>query len=195
MGFFGECVITTIDFEKRNESLLKPIATNKIFVYEKPTFFSWQAIDPDKAIKSRRYLKLAEGLMVDAFDSPLRDLEPYNLSVSSLGQQRYRFEFSYRKQGSDLLYHLVLPEYCYLDEDEIHKMKNEKATIFTHEKRQCITLAFTLGSEYLELSIGFIGPDEDRFNQIRNEPQPIVFATTEDKRRGGIPIPGWADGW
>jgi hypothetical protein len=182
LGFFGECVITTIDFE--NTEQLKPVAVNRILLYSQPTFFSWQAVEPDTG----RYTKLAEGLMVDRYDDPLRDLAPYKSNVLPLSKNKFAFEYSYRKGGDVVLYHLVLPQYCYLNEDEIIRMRNQDVTIFTHETRQCIT---SIHEGYdndrtLNFHIEFIGPDENKFNEIRQEPQPIIFARQEDKLRGGI---------
>jgi hypothetical protein len=183
MGYFGECLITTIDFE----NMLKPVAKNKVLLYNEPTFFSWQALEPDKAVEGGRYRKLCEGLMVDSYYQPVHDLEPYKSSVLELGQHKFAFEYTYNSRGVELLYHLVLPEYCYLDEDEVFKMKNEDATIFTHERRQCITLAYDEQQKNLHIYITFTGPDKDKFNEIRNEPQPIIFTRSKlGVRKEGI---------
>lgn len=173
MGWFGDIVVTTINL---------PVAENQIFYFnDNPAFFSWQGIDKD--MDRKYYRKLAEGLFMSSYREPDEIVPPYKSEVSEVAQNKFEFSYRYIKRKNvnvrDVLHHIVLPEYCYVDENEILKLRNKDVTIYTHEERQCVTFVY---KDDFHVLLTFTGPDVNKFNELRTEPQPIIFDVSPDKK-------------
>jgi|SRR5215216_2318933 len=174
MGWFGDCIVTTINL---------PVAENEILYFtNNPAFFSWQAIDKD--MDYNYYRKLAEGLFMRSYREPDEIVPSYKSQVSKVAQNKFEFSYKYYKRKNvhveNILHHIVLHEHCYVDENEILKLKNNKdVTIYTHEKRQCVTFVY---KDDFHVILTFTGPDENKFNDLLMEPQPIIFDVSPDKK-------------
>lgn len=179
MGRFGECIVSTISFDNTRDNNQRAVAENITLKFEKPAFFAWCAIQ--EQMDTNYYDQLAEGLFVSAQQPPDERTQPYKTEVWKRGQNKFEFNYQYHPEANNVLYHIVLPEYCYLDESEIDRLRNKDVTIYTHQRRQCITLVYR-GINYIHFSVKFTGPDENKFNELRTEPQPLIYDVSADKK-------------
>lgn len=175
MGYFYECLVTTLKFEN-NERVG---GESKSFVFGYKFLFAWQH---EGQIGNNEWHQVAEGLWVNIDDETKRELQNpprYNIDVWKNDiDNRYEFQQNYTpKSLNSVFYYLVLPEYCYVDEVVIKNAIREHdarlATIYTRERNQCIGIVFNKDF-LLKLSFAL---DEREFNNIRNERQPKIFTT------------------
>jgi hypothetical protein len=75
----------------------------------------------------------------------------------------FEFRTTYIKysESDNLLYHLVLPDYCYSDKDLVFCSEKGKTIIVTHERRQSITFILSPDSSNVELVVIFFCNSED----------------------------------
>lgn len=65
-----------------------------------------------------------------------------------------------------LLYHVVLPEHCYLDRHKFDNNTEDNIIIATRTQRQTFDCIFREGKD-LQKRANFIGPNRSEFNRIR----------------------------
>lgn len=172
MGWFIECTIVNIDLDNTEGQINHYKAEIEVIIFGDKTYFSWQSNNKD--MDARHFTKLAEGLYVSTYRAPDQQIPPYPANVHIKDDDSYSFETTYIPNGGFNFFHIVLPEYCYLTKDEIDILKDKNATIYTHTKRQAITIV--PDSEYNQtISVTFKGSNEKEFNKEKMHPQPIIY--------------------
>ena len=179
MGDFSECILTVISLNP-----LRSVAT-KYKSYE-PLFYRWQ-FDENEAKHlpmdtNSVFQELGEGTLLVKLGGHSLEQETYSTSVvreikygGFLKKKKgYEFTYSLTSEANSLLYHVVLPEFCYCDEESIDKQKNIRVKTTGIDKRQSVTWvtsapAMPVEPRTYELKFVFFGPDEKRFREKQRE--------------------------
>lgn len=161
-------VVTVIDFERT--SLPKPtVALHDIYFHHPPA-----RDDQDQKLIYVHYgdpyvnenlESLVEGLEVDNIPPKGPSSPPTIYSLD----EGYVFEHTMLgkpRNDHNLLYHIVLPEYCYIQRNRFDNRTQDDIIIVTRTHRQTIDCIFREGKD-LSKTIYFIGPNRSEFNRIR----------------------------
>ena len=182
MGFFTECVLSTIE--------LNPIRCNiKVYRSHETIFYRWQFDEKTEQNRmedeSQVFKSLGEGtlLVKHKFIEPN---ESYAVSCvkeirSGLIKSKKGFEFKYsyspRKESEAVLYHVVLPEFCYCDENSIERNENVHVKSLGINKRQSITWVMFKPFRNLVQKFIFYGPNETEFKKRQQKiPRKIIVS-------------------
>jgi hypothetical protein len=160
-----EIYVNTVEFNDSKPP--KPISTGYRYLYTEgratQANYGKVAGYEDK----KPYHVLAEGLAVESPHDEKRNFIPAD--IKCLDGNKY--EFTERIHGNgrqgQMLYHLVLPKYCYVG--EIVNNTTEDITIITRLNKQTLTARDSTVEEKFEQQIMFNGPDEIEFRKQPKE--------------------------
>jgi hypothetical protein len=110
---------------------------------------------------------LAEGLEVDHIPPQGPSSRPM---IQEFAGGEYVFEhtmYGRPRNDNSLLYHIVLPEYCYINRHYFDNNTQDEIIIATRAVRQTIDCIFREGSD-LKKTVYFVGPNESEFKRIHN---------------------------
>jgi hypothetical protein len=163
-------VVTVIDLEEASPNKLTPTIARHDMYYH--------PYDPDEKLirahfgdptVNQQLEILAEGLEVD--EMPPKDDKTSKPSYfHQVGEGTYVFEHTMIGRPRNdhlLLYHIVLPEYCYVDKYDFNNETEENIIIATRENRQTIDCIYGEGKNLMK-RVGFKGPNKSKFNDIHN---------------------------
>jgi hypothetical protein len=188
MGDFSECILTVISLNP-----LRSIATR--YISSEPLFYRWQ-FDENKAQELPQdtnsvFERLGEGTLLVKLGGQSLKQESYPTSSvreikSRFLRKRKGYEFKYSLTSSlpSLLYHVVLPEFCYCDEESINKQENLCVKTTGIDKRQSVTWVNSISEgkdRKFKLKFLFYGPDERRFREIQKEIPTVIVIPEKAK--------------
>jgi hypothetical protein len=183
VGFFSECVLTAID--------LYPVrACTKVYTTDKPVFYRWQFEEKKPTelptdSSTQIFQSLGEGTLLVKLEESLEPFRTYEPSCireirSGIFKRKKGFEFKYvyTAKTPSLLYHVVLPEFCYCDENSLSQQENVSVKSLSIDKRQSVTW-INVENEWknrnFELRFIFYSPNEKEFKKRQEKiPRKIV---------------------
>jgi hypothetical protein len=182
MGYYSsECVLTVID--------VNPVRVRvKVYKTDESLFYRWKS-DEKKAIELRTnttsvFQSLGKGTLLVKLKDHIDPKEVYEPSCvremrrSGFVPKKKGFEFkhTYVSRRPCLLYHVVLPEFCYCGEKSINQPENVRVKTAGIDKRQSVTWINVEHEARREFELRFIfyGPDEKEFKKKRLKKIPIV---------------------
>ncbi|HEX9318172.1 MAG TPA: hypothetical protein VF884_04475 [Nitrososphaeraceae archaeon] len=183
MGFFSECVLTAIE--------LYPVrACTKVYTTDKPIFYRWQFKEKKPTelptdSSTQIFQSLWEGTLLIKLEEPVEPFRTYEPSCireinSGIFKRKKGFEFKYvyTAKTPSLLYHVVLPEFCYCDENSLDQQENVSVKILSIDKRQSVTwinVESGWKNRNFELRFIFYGPNEKESKKRQEKtPRKIV---------------------
>lgn len=173
LGEYKDCVITVVSLSDG-----KPVCMTEVYRFSHKTYFSWQfAGAPVRGVAQ----EMAEGTLLILSEEPIPKPKPryvYEQRVATRvvagwlrRKEAYKLDVTYGAIGrGTLLYHIVLPEYCYCSEDSIKSSSAEVVNVTTRQTRQAITWSASSEGQARNLKLGltFMGPDMEKFLKIRD---------------------------
>jgi hypothetical protein len=188
VAYLSECVLSVIE--------LNPVrVVERVYRTAGSIFYSWKFKDkkavelqPDLASvfqilkQGKLLLKLEDGT------SPKETYERFcvkKTKTDTLTTKAFEFKHRYVSRNPSVLYHVVLPEFCYCDEKTIPMEQNILSATLGNDKRQSVTWVNIEHEARREFYLRFLfyGPNEVEFRKRQKRTTKGLDIPSESKMK------------
>lgn len=170
MAYLSECVLSAIE--------LNPVrVVERVYRTAGSIFYRWQFKDK-KAVELQPNLAavfqiLKQEKLLLRLEDRTGPKETYERScvkktkADTSATKAFEFKHRYVSRNPSVLYHVVLPEFCYCDEKTIPMEQNIRSTTLGNDKRQSVTWLNIEHEARREFYLRFLfyGPNEVEFRK------------------------------
>ena len=174
MRYISECIVASIE-------LSPPRALAKVFRTARPLFYEWHRKDkeakvlpPDVTSVMRSLRRRALLLRLDSLAGPTETKEfacikKIKTKPASVGA--FEFKHRYVSRNPSIFYLVILPEFCYCEEETVAVEQNMIKEIFRTGNRQNISWLNIEHEAHREFQLKFLfyGPDKEKFGMRQTE--------------------------
>lgn len=182
MAYLSECVLSAIE--------LNPVrVVERVYRMAGSIFYRWQ-FKEKKAVELKPNLDsvfqiLKQGRLLLRLEDRTGPKETYERScvkktkTKTSTTKAFEFKHRYVSRNPSVLYHVVLPEFCYCDENTIPMEQNIRSATLGNDKRQSVTWLNIEHEARREFYLRFLfhGPNE------------VDFRKRQKKTAKGLDIP------